>query len=256
MLSEDISMCFGLDKWQTISTDRGKVRLSEGYCLQNGGIINSMTKEETYKYLGLLQSLRVDDREIRTRVTTEYHRRLKAILKSGLNGKNTFKAINTFAIPVLMYTFGIVKWSNAELESVERSTRVLLTKYRIHHPKSAVERITLPRTEGGRGLIDIKRQHTRKIENLQQYFWNKESSPLHRIVYLVDDRLSPLDLLHAKDIEPSISDVNHVKNKLSQWASKAIHGRFAHELKKTNLILLPQLTGFVEEEYWPKQRDS
>ncbi|CAG5056649.1 unnamed protein product [Parnassius apollo] len=165
--SEDISMCFGLG---------GKVGLSEGYCLQDGGIINSMTMEETYKYLGLLQSLRVDHREIRTRVTTEYQRRLKAILKSSLNGKKTFKAINTFAIPVLMYTFGIVKWLETEPESVEGSTHVLLTKYRIHHPKSAVERITIPRTEGGRGLIDIKRQHTRQIENLQQYFWNKESS--------------------------------------------------------------------------------
>ena len=45
----------------------------------------------------------------------EYTKRILQILVSGLNGKNTVKAINTFAVPVLGYSFGIVQWSKAKL---------------------------------------------------------------------------------------------------------------------------------------------
>ena len=86
----------------------------------------------------------------------EYTKRIRKILASGLNGKNTVKAINTFAVPVLGYSFGIVQWSKTDTEALQRKTRVLMTKYRKHHPQSSVTRTTLPRHMGGRGLVDIE----------------------------------------------------------------------------------------------------
>jgi hypothetical protein len=38
--------------------------------------------------------------------------RLIALFITEMNGKNIIKAINTFAIPVLMYLYGIIKRSN------------------------------------------------------------------------------------------------------------------------------------------------
>jgi hypothetical protein len=60
-------------------------------------------------------------------------------------GKNTIKAINTCAIPVLTFSFGIVKWTPTDLENLQIRTTALLTICRIHHPHAAKERLTLPR---------------------------------------------------------------------------------------------------------------
>jgi len=45
----------------------------------------------------------------------EHLNRTKNILKTKLNGKNMMKAINTYATPVLTFSFGIVKWTRADL---------------------------------------------------------------------------------------------------------------------------------------------
>ena len=47
---------------------------------------------------------------LREKVTVEYKRRVRLILSSELSANHKFKAINTFAIPVIHYTAVIVKW--------------------------------------------------------------------------------------------------------------------------------------------------
>jgi hypothetical protein len=59
----------------------------------------------------------------------EYLNRTKSILKTKLNEKNTIKAINTCATPVLTLGFGIVKWTPADLENLQTKTSALLTRY-------------------------------------------------------------------------------------------------------------------------------
>ena len=83
----------------------------------------------------------------------EYLNYTKSILKTKLNGKN-IRAINTYATPVLTFSFGIVKWTPTDIENLQTKMRTLLTRYRFHHPCAAKERLTLTRQTGGRGLID------------------------------------------------------------------------------------------------------
>ena len=65
----------------------------------------------------------------------EYVRRLKAILKSKLNTGNTVEAINTWAVPVIRYSAGIVDWKNSELCNMDRKTREVLSMYQALHPR-------------------------------------------------------------------------------------------------------------------------
>ena len=37
-----------------------------------------------------------------------------------LNGGNTIKAINTWAVPVFRYTAGIIDWTQEELKNLDR----------------------------------------------------------------------------------------------------------------------------------------
>ena len=58
----------------------------------------------------------------------EYTNRVRKILKSKLTGGNTIQTINNWAVPVIMYTVGIVDWTIAE-PIVLYTSRVTLIDY-------------------------------------------------------------------------------------------------------------------------------
>jgi len=103
-----------------------------------------------------MQSKQIKHAQMTQKLGEEYLHRTISILKTKLNGKNTIKAIITYATPVLTFCFGIVKWTPTDLENLQTKTRMLLTRNRFHNPHAAKERLTLPRQMGGRGLIDIR----------------------------------------------------------------------------------------------------
>jgi len=83
--------------------------------------------------------------------------------------KNTIKAINTCAIPVLTFSLGIVKWTPTDLDNLQTKMRTLVTRYRSNHPRAAKEIITLPWQMGGRVLTDITRLQDKQVQLLQKY---------------------------------------------------------------------------------------
>ncbi|CAD7084610.1 unnamed protein product [Hermetia illucens] len=142
-----------------------------------------MTKRDFYKYLGILQGThtRVDD--LKEALLSEFLRRVKLVLKSHLSGKNQISALNVFAIPPLAYAFGTLPWTKTDLENVQRPIRTTMSKFRMHHLKSAVERMNLPRDIGGSGVLDVAAEYHRQVDSLRTHFYSKEqASPLHAAV--------------------------------------------------------------------------
>ena len=66
---------------------------------------------------------------MKIKVTGEYKRRLRLILKSKLNGKNMIQTINTWAVTLLRYGAGINNWKVDDLKKMDRTTRKTLTMY-------------------------------------------------------------------------------------------------------------------------------
>ncbi|CAH2105270.1 unnamed protein product [Euphydryas editha] len=205
--STDINMQFGVDKCKILSIKKGKL-VHNSYALNTGETIEPMNEVSTYKYLGFNQSRQIQQKQTKTDLTTKFKHRLNLILKSELNSRNIVKAINTFAIPVLTYSFGIINWSQTDLQKLQRTIHTKLTKFRKHHPKSCIQRLTLPRQEGGRGLIDIHNLHNKQITTLRQYFHTKsEHSALHRHASEKDTKLTPLNL-HDRQPQTKINRTN------------------------------------------------
>lgn len=98
------------------------------------------------------------------------YRRIETILKSKLSAINKTKAVNTYAAPVVTYSFGIVRWTRTELEDLCRKLRVLYTKHRDQHPRRSIERFHLPRTHRGQGVIDFINAHHKQIHHLRIFF--------------------------------------------------------------------------------------
>lgn len=87
-------------------------------------------------------------------------------LNSELNAANRINAINSFVIQVTTYSFGITKWSLINIQMMDGKIRKVFTKwYRMHHPKSDVDRIYLsPRKNRWKGP-DISRTNYEASNN-------------------------------------------------------------------------------------------
>ena len=180
VFSKDIKMEFGIEKCARVGLKRGKIVRKEGIKLPNGKEIRSLNDNEQYKYLGILEKDDLYHQKVKSNVQTEYKRRLKLILKSKLTGKNKISAINTYAVPVIRYTAGIVNWTKEELHHLDTKTRKQLTMHHGFHPRDDVDRLYLPRTEGGRGLKAI--EDTVKEEEIALKEYVSRNDDLKKIV--------------------------------------------------------------------------
>ena len=165
-------MSFGLDKCNKLSIIKGRLVSTNSNIPYNQGYITELNNGKTYKYLGFEEDSEIKKMKMKKDMKNEYFSRIKKILKSELNGKNTIEAINAYAVPALSYGFAVLDWSITELEELDRNTRNLLKTNKIMHKQSSVERLYLPRKEGGRGLLNITKLYKRCIINTFHYISN------------------------------------------------------------------------------------
>jgi len=170
-------MVFGTEKCKTLFIAKGKLEV-RNFTTEDDDTMEAMNEDDMYRYLGHMQTKQIKHGRMKQKLGEEYLNSTKSILKTKLNGKNTIKAINTYATPVLTFSFGIVKWTPTDLENLQTKVRTLLMRYGFHHPRAAKERITLPRQMGGRGLIDITRLHDKQVKLRQTYFLTNRSNRL------------------------------------------------------------------------------
>lgn len=237
--SNDIRMEFGLDKCRYHSLKNGKWSEADDFQLlqrSKGGTIQAMDKHETYKYLGFLQAQGLDNKEIKNQLQTKMKSRLKAILRTQLSAINKTTAINSFAAPVLTYSFGVVPWTNTELERSNRDLRVEYTKHKMHHPRASRERFHLPRKLGGRGVTDLRMCYRKYIQQLRNYFINKSrSSPYYATIVASDKNYSPLKLANTT----YVCDHEYTtESLLTNWKSKELHGRYINSVERREINTL------------------
>lgn len=231
--SNDINMQFGIDKCKTFSIQDQAVVL-EPYTLSTGEIVEPLDENTYYKYLGFQQAHQISHNHTKSEVTRKFRHRLNTILKSQLNSRNIVKAINTYAIPILTYTFGIIKWSQTDLIKLQRTINTTMTAHRKHHPRSCIQRLTLPRSEGGRGIIDIVNLHNKQISTLRNFFHDRaETSSLHQAIVQNDKKHTPLNLKnHNPQRNETITDA---KDKVATWKQKSLHGRHYQDLQQPHV---------------------
>ena len=150
-------------------------------------------------------------------VTKEYKRRVRKILNLiKLNGGNLVKAINTSAIPLLRYSAACLDRRKSELQDLDRKTRKLLTMHNGLHPKSNVDRIHIPREEGGRGLISVEDCVESATLGLERYFNDSDER-------LIKSARKISGGHNETKVEYKIRKRNERKE---QWREKVMHGQF------------------------------
>ena len=220
VFSSDIGMQFGIDKCATIVVKRGKVITSDGIMLPDENRIKSMNEDCSYKYLGVLESDQVKQKEMKEKLRNEYKRRVRKVLQSKLNGRNMVQAINTWAVSSLRYSAPFIEWTREELRTMDRRMRrkmrrIMMTMHKALHPRDSVCRLYLPRKEGGRGLIAVEDCIDLAKLGLERYI--SES----------DERLI---IVARREIDTPSENEEDFKRRMKMerkavWKEKALHGQ-------------------------------
>ena len=137
-------MQFGIKKCGVLFIKKGKFFRSGGIKLQDRQQMNSID-ETGYTYLGILETDKIKEKEMKGKFSKEYLRRLRLILRSKLNGRNKIMAVSTLAVSVMRYGAGILKWNADELKNLDRKTRKFMKIHGALHPKSDIDRVYLSR---------------------------------------------------------------------------------------------------------------
>jgi hypothetical protein len=153
-ISKDINMNFGLEKCARMCLRRGRVqsKVQIGNTLEND--IKELDPRKAYKYLGIEENFDIQHKIEKEKFKKEYLKRLRLVLGKELNAKNKIQANGSLAVPILIYSFGIVNWSQEELQKLDRKTRKLLTIHGQHHPK-ADRPLVCSQKPGRKGLDEV-----------------------------------------------------------------------------------------------------
>ena len=111
----------------------------------------------------------------------EYLRRVKLITKSKLNGRNKIMAASTWAVSLIRYGAGILKWNKNELQEIDRKTRKVMKINKELHPWSDISRIYVSRKIGGRGLVSCENCVRGGENNLSWYIKNSRDILLRNV---------------------------------------------------------------------------
>ena len=223
--STDIRMEFGIEKCASLKLLKGKKVASAGISTPDGATLLDLT-EEGYRYLGILESDQVLHRTMKENTTAEYLRRVKRLLKSSLNGKNCFQAINTWAVPVIRYGAGILDWTATELRALDTKTRKLLRIHGAHHPQGDVDRLYVSRQRGGRGLQSIE-EVVRREENSLTTFMAHTTDPE---LLALKPHMDREKILKGEDIDKVIDKQRDESFRETTWKDKVMHGQYIRKM--------------------------
>lgn len=129
--------------------------------------------------------------------------------------------------PSIAYSFGVISWSNTDLKAIATQVRVLMTKYGIHHPHASVNRLYMPRHQGGRGLQSIEMAYNKAVMELRKYFHSK-TLPFFQGICRKDHNITALNLA-CRSSPPHTPTHDSL---MEEWHSKPLHGRYPEVLKE------------------------
>ena len=157
---------------------------------------------------------------MKDKVMKEYKRRVRKILETKLNAGNLIKGINTWAVSLLRYSAAFLDWTKFEMEQLDRQTRKLTTMHNALHPKSNVDRLYLPRKDGGRGLLGVEDTVNIAKVSLKRYVNNSTERLLSSLRIIEDDAFieSEADAKKRKRTE-----------RKENWKEMTLHGQFLRQ---------------------------
>ena len=181
--------------------------------------IRTPAENETNKYLGILEADTIKQVEMKDKIQKEHIRRTRKLLETKLSCRNLIKGINTWTIPLVRYSGPFLKWTRDELRQMDQRTRKLMTMHKALHPRDDVDRLYVPRKEGGRGLASIKDSVVTSIQRIEDYIEKHERGLITAIRNNTNNTIDNRMIITWKQ----------------KWEGKQLYGRFKRLINNISL---------------------
>ena len=181
------------------------------------------------------------------------------LMNSELNARNRIAAINTLAVPVVLYSYGIINWKLNEIQDLDKMTRKQLCMNWMLAKKADVDRIYLQCQEGGRSLMNLEKKYKATMVGLHKYMINKEDSQIQTVLRhhtgkalhsipkeaeaylteagtkdLITNDLPKSATWKAKKLKLKYKE-DIIKLMWDRWKEKAMNGKFPKYLEKDHV---------------------
>ena len=159
-------------------------------------------------------------------------------------------AHNTFALPTITTTVGILDWTIKEINDMDIKTRNFLALSGHFHPNSDVDRLYINRKAGGRGLKSLKyllenriislRQHLNSIAERSEVLKFVYESELNNIIRVGGELLNRCNL--ENDLEETPKEISkkfyqkEQEQLIEKYKNKKMHGYFYKKLTSDESI--------------------
>ena len=116
-----------------------------------------VSEGDQYKFLGVLESVRQEERLSLDCAAGEFLIRMSVILSSPVFDHNRETASNQFALPVLGYLMWTQQWPVPNLERLHREARKIFVENRGKQPCGSTAILYMPREKRGNGCDRLRR---------------------------------------------------------------------------------------------------
>ena len=131
------------------------------------------------------------------------------------------RGINAWGVSVMRYTAGIIEWTEKELKAIDIRTRKIMTMAGVFHQKGDVDRLYLPRKDGGRGIISVEDCVKSEEKNLKVYVRNSKERLMKEVAKgTVEDE-------SGKEFKKRVMNARSEK-----LMAKKVHGRVLGDMKE------------------------
>ena len=161
---------------------------------------------------------------------------------SKLNGRNKTIAHNTFAVPVITPTVGILDWTKKEVKDLDVMTRKIISMNGGLHRSSDVNRLYADRKKGGRGLRSNEDMLESRTIGIMQHL--EQASNTNTLLKMVKRNERQGIMRLGKEFEKRIKDrqgdgkvtISMRKDHEDRWKDKVTQGYLTSQLEKDEYI--------------------
>ena len=150
--------------------------------------------------------------------------RTKLIMKSRISGRNKILTINTWAVSLMRYGAGIMKWTKRELDEINRKTRKVMAMTQELHFRSDVDKLSVSRMEGGKGLIKWK-ICVKGEENSLRWYVKHHIEPLISAIRISNTVPS------ENSTQPKEFKQQNNEERLNNWRGKVMNGQYIRQIE-------------------------
>ena len=148
---------------------------SAGLKVDGNAKISSLEDGQQYKFLGVLESLKQEEKLALQSAAKEHLGRLSVIWSSPLSDYHRVVASKQFSMPAMSCYMWTKHWPITELKQIDREARKIVLENGGKHPCGSTSLLYLSRDKGARGLLSIETEYKEtKVKAAVNLYQNRD----------------------------------------------------------------------------------